>query len=81
MKQSASIYRICPIDDDVDIGVKAESLRMPEAELTRSRRVFRVMATGRQRPRVGVATGPEMSDPWRGDLTLMRSARRRVEEK
>jgi len=54
MKQSASIYRICPIDDRIDIGVRAESARMPEVERVRSRRVFRVVSTGRQRPWVGV---------------------------
>ena len=56
MKQSASIYRICPIDDRIDIGVRAESAHMPEVERVGSWRVFGVVSTGRQRPRVGVAS-------------------------
>ncbi|RQU84142.1 hypothetical protein DF040_33145 [Burkholderia cenocepacia] len=83
MKRSASIYRIRPIDDCADIGIKAELARIREAERTRSRRGFQGGgATGRQRPRVGVEPETvEMSDPGCDNLSVMPTTARRAEEK
>ena len=72
MKQFAAIYRICPIDDRVGTGVRAESVRTPEVE----------QAGGAAVSRGGVGSAAvEMSDRGCGNLSVMPSAARRVEEK
>ncbi|MCW3740564.1 hypothetical protein A8E25_13010 [Burkholderia cenocepacia] len=82
MKQFAAIYRICPIDDRVGTGVRAESVRTPEVEQAGGAAVSRGVSTGRQRPQVGVGSAAvEMSDGGCDNLSVMPSAARRIEEK